>query len=225
LPRHAIAVYDRATRAVPEDCRLDMYRLYIKKICTRMEPVKSRPAYERAVQELGDEDACKICIDFAQMETGLLEIDRARAIFTHGAQLANPVTSAQYWAAWREFEQERGNEDTFREMLRKQRAVEASFSHIRTDLVDMVQSASSSSSSSSSSSGGDNGGEGQEGGKRKFVVSADSGDNGDNGDASNKRSRMGGDGEEEEVAAALATKEIPQSVFGSSSSSSSVVDA
>ena len=32
LQRHAIAIYERATKAVPEAQMLDMYRLYIKKI-------------------------------------------------------------------------------------------------------------------------------------------------------------------------------------------------
>lgn len=32
LARHAVAIYDRATRAVPAKKRLDMYRLYAKKV-------------------------------------------------------------------------------------------------------------------------------------------------------------------------------------------------
>jgi pre-mRNA-splicing factor SYF1 len=32
LVRHAMAVYDRAAKAVPEDKRYDMFLLYIKKV-------------------------------------------------------------------------------------------------------------------------------------------------------------------------------------------------
>jgi len=32
LARHAVAIYDRAARAVPPSRRLDMYRLYAKKV-------------------------------------------------------------------------------------------------------------------------------------------------------------------------------------------------
>ena len=39
-----IAVYDRATGAVPQEHKLDMYRLYVKKICDYLEPAKARPA-------------------------------------------------------------------------------------------------------------------------------------------------------------------------------------
>jgi hypothetical protein len=34
LARHAMAIYDRATKAVPDDKKLDMFMLYIKKVGT-----------------------------------------------------------------------------------------------------------------------------------------------------------------------------------------------
>lgn len=130
LARHAMAVYDRATRAVPESSRLDMYRLYIKKIEQHFGITKTRPAYERAISELNDDMTRDICIDYAEMERKLGEIDRARAILQHGSQFADPRRAPTYWIRWREFEEAHGNEDTFRDMLRVQRSVETAFSQV-----------------------------------------------------------------------------------------------
>ena len=64
---------------------------------------------------------------FAELETKLGEIDRARGIFSHGSQMSDPRTSKSYWKAWQEFEVRHGNEDTFREMLRIKRSVQAQY--------------------------------------------------------------------------------------------------
>ena len=53
------------------------------------------------------------------------ETDRARAIFTHAANLCNPDVHKDFWSKWESFETEHGNEDTIREMLRVKRQVAA----------------------------------------------------------------------------------------------------
>merc|ERR1711871_1546148 len=128
LLRHAMSIYDRATRAVTEESRLDMYRLYIKKVEQHFGLTKTRPIYEHAVSELNDDMSRAICLEFADMECKLGEIDRARMIFVHGSQFGDPRREMGYWKAWREFEEAHGNEETFREMLRIQRSVEAAYS-------------------------------------------------------------------------------------------------
>lgn len=130
MARHALAVYDRATRAVSESRRLDMYRLYILKVEQYYGITKTRPVYERAIAELNDEMAKALCIDFSKMERKLGEVDRARAILQHGSQFADPKKDTGYWAEWREFEETHGNEDTFRDMLRVQRSVETAYSQV-----------------------------------------------------------------------------------------------
>ena len=128
LLRHAMSIYDRATRAVAEESRLDMYRLYIKKVEQHYGLTKTRPIYELAVSELNDDMSRAICLEFADMECKLGEIDRARMIFVHGSQFGDPRREMGYWKVWREFEEAHGNEETFREMLRIQRSVEAAYS-------------------------------------------------------------------------------------------------
>ena len=69
----------------------------------------------------------EMCMKYAQLEVKLGEIDRARGIFSHGSQMSDPRTAKSYWKAWQEFEVRHGNEDTFREMLRIKRSVQAQF--------------------------------------------------------------------------------------------------
>jgi pre-mRNA-splicing factor SYF1 len=112
MARHAMLVYDRATRMVTDASRLDMYRLYIKKVEQYYGVTRTRVIYERAISELRDDMSRTICLEFAEMETKLGEVDRARAIYQHGSQTADPRRDPQYWVKWREFEEAHGNEDT-----------------------------------------------------------------------------------------------------------------
>lgn len=141
LSRQAIAVYERATRAVGAKDRLNMYRLYAKKTEQFYGITKTRPVYERALQELSDDDARELCIEFSEMETKLGEVDRARAILQYGSQFAPPALQPAYWTKWREFEESHGNEDTYREMLRIRRSVETAFSQTPMYLSMIQQSA------------------------------------------------------------------------------------
>jgi pre-mRNA-splicing factor SYF1 len=140
LARHAMAVFDRATRAVPDSARADMYRLYIKKAESLFGVTKTRPIYERALGDLQDDDARDLCVEFAEVERKLGEVDRARAVYGFGSQFADPRRHRGYWARWREFEESHGNEDTFRDMLRVQRSVETAFSHVNYTALDMLRS-------------------------------------------------------------------------------------
>ena len=56
---------------------------------------------------------------------GSEEVDRARAILTHAASLADPRSEPAFWDAWHAFEVEHGGEASFREMLRVKRSVAA----------------------------------------------------------------------------------------------------
>merc|ERR1719427_1475843 len=64
---------------------------------------------------------------YADMETKLGEIGRARGIYSHGSQMCDPRLTPLYWKTWHDFEVKHGNEDTFREMLRIKRSVQAQY--------------------------------------------------------------------------------------------------
>ena len=66
-----------------------------------------------------------IFLRYAELEMKIGEIDRARAIFAHCANICNPDVHIKFWNKWKDFETEHGNEDTIREMLRVKRQVAA----------------------------------------------------------------------------------------------------
>ncbi|KKK15712.1 hypothetical protein P175DRAFT_0514188 [Aspergillus ochraceoroseus IBT 24754] len=127
LARHAMRIYERATRAVSDEDRFDMFEFYITKSASNFGLTSTRPIYERAVAALPDQEAKEMCLKFAEMERRLGEIDRARAIYGHASQFCDPRTNAGFWQKWEAFEVQHGNEDTFKEMLRIKRSVQAQY--------------------------------------------------------------------------------------------------
>ena len=127
LARSAMRIYERATKAVADTDRLPMYDFYIAKAASNFGLTSTRPIYERAVAALPDREAKAMCIKFAEMERRLGEIDRARAIYGHASQFADPRVDTEFWRTWEQFEVAHGNEDTFKEMLRIKRSVAAQF--------------------------------------------------------------------------------------------------
>ncbi|ROT39466.1 pre-mRNA-splicing factor SYF1 [Sodiomyces alkalinus F11] len=127
LARHAMRIYERATRAVADEDRADMFNFYITKSASNFGLPSTRPIYERAISALPDNEARDMCLKFAEMEKRLGEIDRARAIYGHASQFCDPRTTPDFWTKWESFEVQHGNEDTFKEMLRIKRSVQAQY--------------------------------------------------------------------------------------------------
>ncbi|RVX75071.1 Pre-mRNA-splicing factor syf1 [Exophiala mesophila] len=127
LARSAMRVYERATRAVADKDKFDMFEFYISKSASNFGLTSTRPIYERAIAALPDREAKSMCLKFAQVERRLGEIDRARAIYGHASQFADPRVDKDFWDTWEKFEVAHGNEDTFKEMLRIKRSVAAQF--------------------------------------------------------------------------------------------------
>ncbi|EME40975.1 hypothetical protein DOTSEDRAFT_74506 [Dothistroma septosporum NZE10] len=127
LARHAMRIYERATRAVADEDRTEMFEFYITKSASNFGLTSTRSIYERAIAALPDKEAASMCIKFAEMERRLGEIDRARAIYGHASQFCDPRVNADFWRKWESFEVQHGNEDTFKEMLRIKRSVQAQF--------------------------------------------------------------------------------------------------
>ncbi len=127
LARHAMRIYERATRAVSDDDRFEMFNFYITKSASNFGLTSTRAIYERAIAALPDREARDICLKFAEMERRLGEIDRARAIYGHASQFCDPRTTPTFWQKWESFEVQHGNEDTYKEMLRIKRSVQAQY--------------------------------------------------------------------------------------------------
>ena len=130
LARHAMRIYERATRSVSEEDRFEMFNFYITKSTSNFGLTSTRPIYERAITTLPDREAAEICLKFAEMERRLGEIDRARGIYGHASQFCDPRTAPSFWSTWESFEVQHGNEDTFKEMLRIKRSVQAQYKYV-----------------------------------------------------------------------------------------------
>ncbi len=131
LARHAMRIYERATRAVSDEDRFEMFNFYITKSASNFGLTSTRPIYERAIEALPDKEARDMCLKFAEMERRLGEIDRARAIYGHASQFCDPRTTPTFWSKWESFEVQHGNEDTFKEMLRIKRSVQAQYKYVK----------------------------------------------------------------------------------------------
>ncbi|KND00377.1 mRNA splicing protein SYF1 [Spizellomyces punctatus DAOM BR117] len=127
LARHAMRIYDRATRAVGDEDRYEMFTIYIAKATSYFGLTSTREIYERAIEALPDKQARDMSVRFSDMETRLGEVDRARAILAYGSQFCDPRMDAEFWKIWHDFEVKHGNEDTFKEMLRIKRSVQAKY--------------------------------------------------------------------------------------------------
>ena len=141
LAKRALAVYERLCTAVPKHEKLKAYELYIAKAESFSGPSKTRPIYEAAISALDDRDAAKMCLQYADLEARLGEIERARTSLTYGAQMADPRRDPDYWKEWHAFEVAHGNEETFREMLRVKRGVAAAFSTVNYNALEMGEPA------------------------------------------------------------------------------------
>ena len=137
LTKRALGVYERMCTVVPPGEKFTSYQLYIAKTIKYLGITATRPIYENAIAALEDGPAATICCEFAKMEASLQEIERARAAFTYGAQLADPRRNPEYWGEWHSFEVSHGNEETFREMLRVKRGVQAAFSTVNYNAAEM----------------------------------------------------------------------------------------
>lgn len=91
LTRRAMAIYERACKAVATSDKMSVYELYITKAAEYYGVTKTREIYEEAINEgLPAENVKTMCLRYARLEKKIGEIDRARAILVHGAQLADP---------------------------------------------------------------------------------------------------------------------------------------
>lgn len=127
LARHIMGIYDRAVKAVHENDMYELFNLYIKKTAEIYGIPRTRNIYEKAIEMLPEIKAREMCVRFAEMETKLGEIDRARVIFAHCSQMCDPRICQEFWQKWKDFEIGHGNEDTMREMLRIKRSVQATY--------------------------------------------------------------------------------------------------
>ena len=112
--KHAMNIYRRAADELNDD---EVYHVWIASTMSIFGASKCREVYEYAISKTSGETAALWCSRYAKMEAKLTEYQRARDIFLHGAQFANPEKLPDYWQQFEEFENAHGTKDTFAEML------------------------------------------------------------------------------------------------------------
>jgi pre-mRNA-splicing factor SYF1 len=145
LTNRALSVYQNMCEKVPSDEKYTAYQLFIAKTVKYLGLAATRDIYQDAIAKLAKVNVSlvvKMCIDYAKMEVGLNQVARARAIFMYGAQSADPRRMPEFWQEWNDCEIASGNEDSFREMLRVKRGVEAAFSTVNYNAIGMTDTVS-----------------------------------------------------------------------------------
>lgn len=125
LMRRALSVYRRGCRElVAPDDRPQLYHLLIEKTVESQGALEARPLYEEAIRNLPFPQSLPFALAHSALEEKLGEVARARALLMHIAQFCDPrAYEDTFWRQWQEFETRRGDEGSFREMLRVKRSV------------------------------------------------------------------------------------------------------
>jgi pre-mRNA-splicing factor SYF1 len=139
LAKLAMNVYERATRACADEDQYQVFLVYISRAAEYFGVTKTRDIYERALLVLPEKYVRELGIKYADLERKLGEIDRARAIFAHISKFCDPRTDTEFYKNWESFEKAHGNIDTFKEMLRIKRSVQATFSTSNVMTSNMLQ--------------------------------------------------------------------------------------
>uniref|UniRef100_A0A0D9WNP7 Suppressor of forked domain-containing protein n=1 Tax=Leersia perrieri TaxID=77586 RepID=A0A0D9WNP7_9ORYZ len=129
LGTRVLKVYEEAAAAVPCRDKLAVYEAYIARATALFGVVAAREIYNKAIVVHGgilpDADARMLCLRFADLEVGLGEVDRARALYVYSSGFTDSAAHPDFWKRWNDFEVLHGDECTFREMLRVKRTVAA----------------------------------------------------------------------------------------------------
>lgn len=128
LISHCVEILDRMVENIPEEIQIKGYELYICKVAELLGATKTRPLFEKALNNILDDSIIPLGLIYAEFERNLGEIDRARGIYYYISQFCDPsFDDNQFWKLWDQFELKCGNEDTYKEMMRVKRSVETVF--------------------------------------------------------------------------------------------------
>jgi pre-mRNA-splicing factor SYF1 len=120
----AMDVYRRGVDCTQSDDLLDVW---IAAACRHLGVGGAREPYELAIGRFRGQRAVDWCVKYAGFEARLTEFDRARAIYAHGTQFANPEECAGFWDSFERFEQTHGTRETYQEMLSQKNLARAKF--------------------------------------------------------------------------------------------------
>lgn len=128
LAKKSLQIYEKAAIAAPAARQFELFLLFIDKVRAACGIAATRAIYQSAIERLNDGDTKRMCIRFAEMETQLGEVDRARMIYSHCSQFCDPrITEVEFWDKWRDFETRFGNTENLADMNLVKRSVETKY--------------------------------------------------------------------------------------------------
>ena len=85
-----MAVYDRAVAAVADSDKMAVLKVFLRRASDLFGVSRTRQIYEKAIEIMPSLLVRDVCMDFANLEQSLGEIDRVRGIYSYCASLCNP---------------------------------------------------------------------------------------------------------------------------------------
>ena len=138
----------KASEAVPLGKKEGFFWLAMEEAMNAQGALSVRKILQEGVDKLtevaikdgsADRLVIDLCLEYARVEAGVGQIERARRLMEHAAQFVNPSKAelAFFWDVWKNFEIEHGSQDTFKEMRRVQRAVAVQYSEKHFNTLDV----------------------------------------------------------------------------------------
>ena len=141
LVRHVMSIFDRAAQATDEASRFSVFLAYIRKAEEYFGAPRTREIYARAIEVLPEKHVIDMCLRFADLETKLGELVRARALFVHAANFSDPKKATAFWSRWQEWETTHGNEESFLDHLRLKRSLATQFATAYSGVTEILEAA------------------------------------------------------------------------------------
>ncbi|GCE97863.1 pre-mRNA-splicing factor syf1 [Zygosaccharomyces mellis] len=111
----------------------NMWEMCVSKAHRLLGNEASRPYYEECLQRISNSKVAPQARAFAEIETHLGELDRAREILKYGAQFFHPSKNVELWEFWEELELQNGDKESYKAMLKLKRKLEGELS-VNTEL-------------------------------------------------------------------------------------------
>ena len=89
--KRAIKVYENGAKLVNNNDKVQLYAMFIKQTKSYFSIEAAREAYNMAIQDLLDDDARVVCLEYIEFELANHEFDRARELYSWTSQLCNPL--------------------------------------------------------------------------------------------------------------------------------------
>lgn len=131
LAKRSVDILLRSCRTMKADSTI--WEKCISKARRLLGGEASRPYFEECLQNIPNSKVIPQTLAFAEMETQLGELNRAREILKYGAQLFHPSKNAELWEFWEELELQNGEKESYKSMLRLRRRLENELS-VNTEL-------------------------------------------------------------------------------------------